>query len=74
MVVNDAAERAVALMTEYKDVVTKNEDQKQFLLQVVELSRKTDPLIKHPNFLNGFLSFRDKSNFSQIANCRAIVK
>jgi len=48
-VVNDAAERAVALMTDFNDVVTKNEEQKQFLLQVVEQSRKNDRL-QNKNF------------------------
>jgi len=35
-VVNDCAERGVALMQNYNSILTKNEDQKQFLLQVVE--------------------------------------
>jgi hypothetical protein len=35
-VVNDSAERAVALMQTFNPVLTKNEEQKQFLLQVME--------------------------------------
>jgi hypothetical protein len=33
-VVNDTAERGVKLMEEYNEKFTKNEDQKQFILQV----------------------------------------
>lgn len=39
-VVNDSAERNVALATTYNDTITKNEEQKQFLLQTVEDHRK----------------------------------
>ncbi|XP_050714934.1 uncharacterized protein LOC126997731 [Eriocheir sinensis] len=39
-VVNDLAERGVALMTELNDSLTKSEEQKQFLFQVVEAHRK----------------------------------
>src|SRR6218665_2638032 len=35
-VVNDCAERGVALMQNYNSILTKNEDKKQFLHQVVE--------------------------------------
>ncbi|KAF0750514.1 Uncharacterized protein FWK35_00026340 [Aphis craccivora] len=35
-VVNDTAERGVKLMKEYNEKFTKNEDQKQFILQVVQ--------------------------------------
>ena len=36
MVVNDYAERAVKLIQEYNGMQTKDEDQLQFILQVVE--------------------------------------
>ena len=39
-VVNDFAERGVALIQNYNSILTKNESQKQFLLQVVESHRK----------------------------------
>lgn len=39
-VVNDHAERGVALIEEYNCILTKNEEQKQFLLQVVQDHRK----------------------------------
>ena len=35
-VVNDLAERGVALIQEFNSSITRNEEQKQFLLQVVE--------------------------------------
>ena len=38
--VNDCAERGVALMQTFNESITKNEEQKQFLLQVVEKHRK----------------------------------
>ena len=39
-VINDLAERGVALMTEFNASLTKSEEQKQFLLQVVKAHRK----------------------------------
>ncbi|CAI6377454.1 unnamed protein product [Macrosiphum euphorbiae] len=42
-VVNDTAERGVKLMQEYNDKFTTNEDQKQFVLQVVQDCRKQYP-------------------------------
>ena len=38
-VVNDLAERGVALMECYNNILTKNEDQKEYILQVVEQYR-----------------------------------
>lgn len=35
-VVNDIAERGVKLMQEYNDLFTKNEEQKQFIIQVLD--------------------------------------
>jgi hypothetical protein len=40
-VINDLAERGVALIQEFNMSLTRNEEQKQFLLQVVEDHRKT---------------------------------
>ena len=38
-VVNDLAERGVALIQEFNSSITRNEEQKKFLLQVVENHR-----------------------------------
>lgn len=42
-IVNDTAERAVCLIEDYNNILTKKEDQKQFLLQVVSEHRKLFP-------------------------------
>ncbi|XP_025424335.1 uncharacterized protein LOC112693458 [Sipha flava] len=42
-VVNDTAERGVKLMEEYNEKFTKNEDEKQFILQVVREYRQQYP-------------------------------
>lgn len=42
-VVNDSAERAIALMQKYNSSLTKNEEQKQYLLRQVERHRKNYP-------------------------------
>ena len=42
-VINDDAERGVALIEEYNALITKNEEQKQFLLQVVQDHRRRFP-------------------------------
>jgi hypothetical protein len=42
-VVNDAAERGVALIQEFNNVLTHDEDQQQYLLQVVEQHRASHP-------------------------------
>lgn len=39
-VVNDCAERGVALISQFNAKLTKNEEQKQYLSQVVETHRK----------------------------------
>jgi len=44
--VNDNAERGVAPMTEYNEILTSNEDQKQYLLQVVSEHRRKMPTCK----------------------------
>jgi len=43
-VVNDCAERGIALVEEYNSSLTKDEEQKQFLLRLVELHRKQFPV------------------------------
>jgi len=43
-VVNDCAERGIALVEEYNSSLTKDELQKQFLLRLVELHRKQFPV------------------------------
>lgn len=45
-VVNDVSERAVQLMQDYVNNLTKDESQKQFLFQVIENSRKEIPDFK----------------------------
>lgn len=42
-VVNDIAERAVALMEEYNELLTRDEEQKQYLLHVVKYHRTQYP-------------------------------
>ncbi|KAK0055102.1 hypothetical protein Bpfe_015393 [Biomphalaria pfeifferi] len=42
-VVNDTAERGVKLFEDYNRLLTKNEKEKQFILQVVEANRKVIP-------------------------------
>jgi len=42
-VVNDSAERGVALATTFNSTITKQEEQKQFLFQIVESHRKLCP-------------------------------
>lgn len=42
-VVNDSAERGVKLMEDYNDILTKNEEQKQYVLQIVREYRKKFP-------------------------------
>lgn len=42
-VVNDTAERGVKLMQDYNNVLCRNENEKQFLLQVVDANRKKYP-------------------------------
>lgn len=55
-VVNDTAERAVRLIEEYNNILTRNEDQKQFLLQVVTEFRKKIPDSKKETVIKGFTS------------------
>ena len=50
-VVNDIAERGVALMEEYNKLHTNNEKQKQFLLLTVKDYRKEHPDTKKSNLM-----------------------
>jgi hypothetical protein len=43
VVVNDVAERGVKLIQEYNNILTKDETEKQFVLQIVTENRKTYP-------------------------------
>lgn len=43
IVVNDVAERGVKLMQDYNQVLTKNEEEKQFILQIVANYRRRFP-------------------------------
>lgn len=49
-VVNDIAERGVALIEQFNDSLTKNEDQKQYILQVVQMHRKRFPNSNKNNY------------------------
>lgn len=42
-VVNDLSERAIKLITDFASTLTKDEEQRQFILQVVEKHRKDVP-------------------------------
>jgi len=42
-VVNDTAERSIALIEKYNESLTKDEDQKQFLLRLVQHHRQMYP-------------------------------
>ncbi|KAK4875355.1 hypothetical protein RN001_011777 [Aquatica leii] len=50
-VVNDVAERGVALIEEYSKCLTKNEEQLQYLLQVVKNHRQKFPNCNKKNFV-----------------------
>ena len=50
-VVNDSAERAVALVSEYNQCLTRNEEQFQYLLQAIKEHRKKYPNCNKENFL-----------------------
>ena len=50
-VINDSAERAIALATTFNSSLTKQEEQKQFLFQVVEEHRKRFPNCKKTTLL-----------------------
>jgi len=54
-VVNDLAERGVKLMEEYNGKLTKNENEKQYILQVVSEMRKLYPNINKQTLEQPFL-------------------
>ena len=43
-VVNDSAERGIALISKYNECLTKDEDHKQFLLRFIERHRRMYPI------------------------------
>lgn len=51
-VVNDSAERAVKLMEDYNRVLSQNEEEKQFILQIVSEYRKRYPNSKKSTLIN----------------------
>ena len=55
-VTNDTAERGVALMQEYNALLTKDEKQMQFALQIVQEHRKKYPDCKKDTLLRGLSS------------------
>lgn len=48
-VVNDCAERGIALVNKFNSSITKNEEQKQYLLRLVDLHRKKYPTSSKTN-------------------------
>ena len=55
-VVNDTAERGVALMQEYNALLSKDEEQTQFALQVIQEHRKRHPDCKKATIVRGLAS------------------
>lgn len=53
-VVNDTAERSMKLIENYNSIITKNEDQKQFLLQVVRNYHQKYPNRKKSTLLQPY--------------------
>lgn len=53
-IVNDVAERGVHLFTEYNNLLTRNEDQKMFVMQIVSEYRKMFPDSKKDTLLQKF--------------------
>lgn len=51
-VVNDLAERGVKMMTDYNNILTNDEETKQYLLQVVENYRRERPTFRKCDLLN----------------------
>lgn len=52
LIVNDVAERGVKLITDYNTILCNDEEQKQFILQIVENHRKRFPIITKANLCN----------------------
>lgn len=53
-VVSDAAERGVKLIGDFKNLITKNEDQKQFLIQTIHDYRQRYPDAQRNTLKNDF--------------------
>ena len=66
-VVNDTAERGIGLISDFNDVITKNEDQKQSLLKVVAKDRKENPSTSKQSLFKTkyciFFMYRPKYSF-----------
>lgn len=52
-VVNDHAERAIALIKDFNNIITRKEDQKQFLLQTIEHNRQKFPKFTKKSIIEG---------------------
>ena len=53
-VVNDLAERGVALIQQYNNCLTRSEEQKQYLLQVIEEHRKKFPSVSKKDIVTAY--------------------
>ena len=51
-VVNGCSERGVKLISDYNNILTKKEDQKQYIVQILEDHRKRYPDCKRKTLLN----------------------
>ena len=58
-VVNDTAERGVKLIQDYNSILTNDEDQKQYLLQVVQQQRRNFPDASKNRIIAGMKSIVD---------------
>ena len=58
-VVNDTAERGVKLIQDYNSIITNDEDQKQYLLQVVQQHRRNFPDASKKGIIAGMKSIVD---------------
>ena len=67
-VVIDCAERGVALMQTYNGILTKNEDQKQFLFQLVEEHREKLTNVKKATVSDCYPNCRENEQFFNILN------
>ncbi|KAG7171975.1 putative Inosine-5'-monophosphate dehydrogenase 1b-like 7 [Homarus americanus] len=63
-VVNDVAERAVKVIQDYNSSITKSEDQKQYLLQVVTTHRHTPSAVVDPTSQLDLLELREKLGYT----------
>jgi hypothetical protein len=56
-VVNDTAERGIKLMHDYNQVLSKNEEEKQFILQIVSQYKTQYPDVKKIHSYEGFVKY-----------------